>query len=154
MKVESVDEGFRIFIHNCYSDSVNFHNKTEIEDSIRNILEKICHNYRIKLKGFYRVKIYPNSIGTFLEVIKIDDDNYDGCEIDFRIVVVFNKEIYLKVDNYDYVSEYDCLYLEGFYYVNLENIPNYFQMSDFGEVVSSDLINFDKGIFIQKNKTC
>ena len=153
MKVESLDEGFRIFIHNCYSSTINFHNKVEIEDSIRSILEKVCSNYKIKLKGFYRVKVYPNKIGTFLDVIKIDDDNYDGCEIDFRIVVIFNKEMYLKVSNYDYISGYDSYYFNGEYYVGLERVDNYLELSDFGEVVSSDLINFEKSIFIQKNKT-
>ncbi len=153
MRVESMDEDIRIFIHNFYFNNIDWHDKLEIETNIRDILNKICNNYKIKLKGFYRIKIYPHNIGTFIEVIKIDDDNYDGCEVDFRIVVIFNKEMYLKLDDYYYFIEYEKLYYDGYYYINLDDIDDYLNIIDFGDIVFDDEINFNKAIIIKKNKT-
>ena len=62
---------------------------------------------------------------------------------------------YLKLDDYDYFLEYDKLYFDNYYYINLNEVDDYLKVSDFGEIVSSDNIDFGKSLFIfgKKNKT-
>lgn len=155
MRIENIEDGFKIFVHNTYFASINWHDKIEIENMIRDVLEKVCDNYKITLSGFYRIKIFPHKIGIFMEVIQIDEDSYDGCEVDFRIVVIFSKEMYLKFDDNDYFPEYDKFYIDDYYYINLEEFDDFLRASDFGEVISRDDIDFGNSLFIcgKKKKT-
>lgn len=155
MRVEDMDNGYKIFVHNLYFSSIDWHDKIEIENSIREVLTLVCNHYKITLSGFYRIKIFPHKVGIFMEILQIDDESYDGCEVNFRIVVVFNQEMYLKLDDYDYFLEYDKLYFDNYYYINLNEVDDYLKVSDFGEIVSSDNIDFGKSLFIfgKKNKT-
>lgn len=153
MRIEYDNDDIKIFLHNCYLKDINWHDKIDIEDCIKNILHKICKNYKLKLCGFYKIKIYPHKIGTFIEIIKIDDDSYDGEEVDFRIMVIFNKKMYLKMPDYDYIEKYDTFFLEDNYYIDLDEIDNSLAIIDLGDIVFDDNIDFNKIIFLKKNKT-
>ena len=38
MRVEDMDNGYKIFVHNLYFSSIDWHDKIEIENSIREVL--------------------------------------------------------------------------------------------------------------------
>lgn len=149
MRVEENSEGMNLFLNSQYFEGVNWNDKLCIEDAVREIFLRVKNNFRIKLKGFYKIKIYPNKAGVFMVVKKIDDDHYDGEEINFRIMVIFNKDLYLKVDDFFYVLE-DCekLFYQDYYYVKLSELESILPVIDFGDVVLDDEINFEKCIYL------
>ncbi len=150
MKIEENSEGMNLFLNNQYFDGINWNDKISIEDVVRDIFLKIKTNFRVKLKGFYKIKIYPNKVGVFMEVKKIDDDNYDGNEINFRIIVIFNKEMYLKLDDSFYIEgDYEKLFYQNYYYIKLNDIDHILSAIDFGDVVLDDEIDFERCIFIK-----
>lgn len=155
MKIEQTSEGLNLFLNNKYFKDVNWNDKLSIEEVVRDIFKCIRESFRIKLKGFYKIKVYPNKIGTFIEVKKIDDDNYDGSEINFRIIVLFNKELYLKIDDFFYVDDsYEKLFYNDCFYVRLNEVEDIIKMIDFGDVVLEDEIDFEKCIFLKKKDYC
>lgn len=150
MKIEETNEGMNLFLNNTYFQDVNWNEKISIEEAVREIFLKIKNNFRVKLKGFYKIKVYPNKAGVFMEVKKIDDDNYDGSEINFRIIVAFNKDMYLKLDDIFYFKQ-DCekLFYRDYYYVKIDDIHDILSVIDFGDVVLDDEIDFEKCIFLK-----
>lgn len=150
MKIEETNEGINLFLNNTYFQDVNWNEKISIEDAVQEIFLKMKNNFRIKLKGFYKIKIYPNEVGVFMEVKKIDDDNYDGSEVNFRIIVVFNKDLYMKLDDIFYIN-LDCekLFYHDYYYVKLDDIHHILPLIDYGDVVLDDEIDFGKCIFLK-----
>ncbi len=151
MKIEQTSEGFHLFLNNIYFKDVDWNEKTSIEENVRGVFVRIKNNFKVKLRGFYKIKIYPNRAGVFMDIKKIDDDNYDGSEINFRIIVMFNKDMYLKMDDCFYIDD-DCekIFYRNSYYVNLEAIENILGVVDFGDVVLEDELDFEECIFLTK----
>ena len=150
MKIYESDDCLNIFLNNIYFKEVDWDDKKNIEDRLNNLFIKMKKFYKINLKGFYKVKVYPNTIGTFIELIKLDDENYDYSEIDFRVVVIFNKEFYFKFENYDLFGNKNIIFYNNSYYINIEEIDNYLKYADMGDIVVDDLIDFNKCIYINK----
>ena len=106
----------------------------------------------MQLKGFYKIKIYPHEVGVFIEVIKLDDDNYDGSDIEFRVMVIFNKEMYLKTSDISYISDVsNIIFYNDNYYVDLDSLDNILSVIDMGQIDFEDEIDFDKCIYIKKD---
>ncbi len=152
MKVEENNDGINIFLNNIYFKDVIWDSKSTIEESIRDIILKVKKYYKVQLKGFYKIKIYPHEVGVFIEVIKLDDDNYDGSDIEFRVMVIFNKEMYLKTSDISYISDVsNIIFYNDNYYVDLDSIDNILSVIDMGQIVFEDEIDFDKCIYIKKD---
>jgi len=155
MKIEQTSEGLNLFLNNKYFKDVDWDDKISIEKGVREVFRCIRNNFRVKMKGFYKIKIYPNRIGTFLEVKKIDDDNYDGSEINFRIIVLFNKDLYLRMDDFFYLdTKCEKLFYNNNYYVKLNEVDDILSIVDFGDVVLDDEIDFERCIFLKKKDYC
>lgn len=151
MKIEETNNGFQLFLNNVYFADVDWNMKSSIEKTIRKIFSLVRDHFKVQLRGFYKIKIYPNEIGTFMDVKQIDEENYDGSEIDFRVIVLFHKDMYLKIDDfYPFCQHYDTIFYQDHYYIYLDSIDRFLQVADFGVVVLDDEIDFNKCIFLNK----
>ena len=104
MKVEVInDDDFDVFI-NCYNfKDIHIFGKDEILALIKDYIIIINKRYRLNLSGFYKVKSYYNKkIGLFLNIIKIDDNDFSD-EADFRIILFENEKFLFEVEDYDLV---------------------------------------------------
>lgn len=150
MRVEETNDGVCLFLNNFYFKDVNWDSKHTIETAVRDIIFKLKKYFGVHLKGFYKIKIYPSDVGVFMEIIRLDEDNYDGSDVEFRIMVIFNKELYFKTDDFSCIECDRVLFYDGYYYINLQDIDSFSSVADMGEVVFSDVIDFSKGIYINK----
>lgn len=133
MKVESMEDGFRIFVQNNYFDKIDWDNKDKISEQVKNVFFMIKKNYHISIKGLYRVKVYPNKLGVLIIAIKLDNESYGSSEFDLRIIVFFDKEIYLKFDDCYLLDKLPYFYKDG-YFVNINNIGDIINIVEFGEI--------------------
>ena len=150
MKVMVTDLGYSIFINNNYFKDVSFENKETVNATLKKLFNYIEENYKIKFHGFYKVKIYPNKIGIFIDIIKLDDDVYASHEIDFRVVIIYNKDMYFKYEDYSLFNNENIFFYKDYYYLNIKYIDNYIKYADMGSVVFIDDIDYNECIEIKK----
>ena len=88
LKVEKVGSDIlTVFMSNFYFKDIDMDKKIELIGIIKEYIDKIDQRYRLNLNGFYKIKVYPNKkIGVFLEIIKIDDNEFSSGA-DFRIII-------------------------------------------------------------------
>ena len=135
MKVESMEDGFRIFVQNNYFDKIDWDNKDKISEQVKNIFFMIKKNYHISIKGLYRVKVYPNKLGVLIIAIKLDNESYGSSEFDLRIIVFFDKEIYLKFDDCYLLDKLKLSYFyKDDYFVNINDVSDIINCVEFGEI--------------------
>lgn len=122
MKVEVIDKNnLLIYINNVFFKKDIWDDREKIVQQIKTFIVKIKNNYKIRLRGFYKVRVFPNKkIGTFIEMEKIDEEDYDSIEL--RIIVDFDEPIYFIFDNYEDVpNNTNYIYYKDYYYVNINN---------------------------------
>ena len=113
MKIERIEEGYKLFIQNIYFKDINWNDKETVIDRIKEIIVKIKKRYNLKIKGLYRVKVYPSKVGVILYILLLDEDNYSNLDLDLRIVIIFNKNIYLKIDDLSFVDNLPYTYKDS-----------------------------------------
>lgn len=146
MKIEILEDEYRIFIMPQLLGDVNWDDKEKVIDEVTSFFKKIISNYSIELDGFYKVSIYPSNVGVLMDVVLIDDYNYGEKSLDFRMVVYLNKRIYFRTLEFDVVS--DCLevYYDGeFFYTPIDFLNDKFiYICEFGDII------VDKGDLVFK----
>ena len=136
MKVEITDDGLRIFVQNVYFKNLDWDNKEEVALRIKDLFIKIKKRYSLFIKGLYKVKVYPHKIGVIIEAILIDEDNYNNVDVDLRIIVLYQKDIYLKIDDHDFLGDLDISYFyKDSYYVDLNEIDDIYKYIEYGNIV-------------------
>ena len=123
MKVEFIDnDSYKIFINSDYKKDLDLDNKEELGKFIKSVILKIRKFYNILLEGLYEVHVYViKFIGTVLEIKNID--TYLSKNIDLKIVVHNDEEIYLKVFKYELIKDYKSIkYFNNFFYVNVNDM--------------------------------
>ena len=140
MKVEIIDNGFRIFLQNNYFNNINWEDKDEIIYRINDVFNLIEKNYHIHLKGLYRVKVYPNEVGVIIYTILLDNDTYSSNDYDLKIVVLLNKNFYLRTNDYSFVKDKNYFSYNDYCYINISDISNYLSYVEFGDLVLEDEI--------------
>ncbi len=150
MKVyESEDKIFIIL--NYVSNDLNFEDKNVINKFVKQIFFKLKSYYHLNVNGFYKVKIYPNKLGLFIEMLKIDDDIYDPGEVDFRVIIIYNKDIYFEYDDYSLIKNKNVFFYNGKYFIDIKYIDNYIRYCDYGSIVLLDDIDLNRCIYIYDN---
>lgn len=137
MKIEKIEEGYKLFIQNVYFKDINWNDKESVIERIKEIITKIKKRYNLKIKGLYRVKVYPSSVGVILYILLLDEDNYSNLDLDLRIIIIFNKDIYLKIDDSSFIGNLPYTYKDS-YYVNIEDITNIDKYIEYGSLVLED----------------
>lgn len=144
------DLGYDIFINNAYFKDISFENKEHVNIILKKLFNYIEEKYKIKFHGFYKVKIYPNKVGIFMEIIKLDDDVYQAHDIDFRVVIIYNKDMYFKYEDYFLFDNEHVFFYKEYYYLDIKYIDNFTKYADMGSVVFIDDIDYSKCIDIKK----
>ncbi len=150
MKIIENSNGLNIIISNKYLKDNKWDNKDEIDIFLEKVINNLKKHYNVKLNGFYKIKIYPNNICIYIEMIKLDDDNYDSNEIDYRVVVIFNKDIYFKYEDYSLIDNENVFFYDNNYYINTNYIDDYIYYAEMGELVFIDDIDINKIKYINK----
>ena len=137
MKIEKIEDGYKLFVQNIYFKDINWNDKETVIDRIKEIIVKIKKRYNLKIKGLYRVKVYPSKVGVLLYILLLDEDNYSNLDLDLRIVIIFNKDIYLKIEDSSFINDLSYTYKDN-YYVNIEDIDIIDKYIEYGTLVLED----------------
>lgn len=139
MKIERLEDGYKLFIQNVYFKDINWNDKEIVIERIKEIINKIKKRYNLKIKGLYRVKVYPSKVGVFLYILLLDEENYSGLDLDLRIVIIFNKCIYLKIDDSSFIIDNNLPYMyKDSYYINIDDIDVIDKYIEYGSIVLED----------------
>ncbi len=94
------DDSFVIYLFPVL-DSKKLEDKQEIITLVKNTVLKVNKIYHLNLQGFYKVRVYLNKkIGLVIEIIQVDDISIHPT-IDLRVLVYFDQDFYIEVDDYD-----------------------------------------------------
>ena len=117
---------------------------------IKEILPSINNRYKLNLNGFYKIKSYFNDkVGLFLNVIKIDDNDFNN-EADFRIILFQNEKFLFETEDYDLIKEYKSKrYYKNKFYVDIDDIENINRLVDMGGIIYGEEA---KRIFVSAKK--
>ena len=129
MKIQSVnDTDYIIYMFSRIE-------KDEIKDKIKNIQK------RLKLSGFYRVRIVNKNIGCFLKLIRLENSFYKDT-LDLKIEEV-DEDIYFVTNDYFIIKECSTImyYDEMFYCIVDDSFDKILEKVEFGDFVFSNDIN-------------
>lgn len=128
-----------VFINNFYFKDIDIDKKIDLISLIKDMIVKIDSRYKLNLKGFYKIKVYPHKkIGVFLDIVKIDDNEFSSGA-DFRIVVYPNEKFYLETDDYELIDiKAKKRYYRHKFYVDIDDIKDINLMLDRGEIIYGD----------------
>ena len=84
-------------------------------------------------------------------MLKIDDDIYDPGEVDFRVIIIYNKDIYFEYDDYSLIKNKNVFFYNGKYFIDIKYIDNYIRYCDYGSIVLLDDIDLNRLIYIYDN---
>lgn len=143
MRIESIGSGsYVLFLSNGYIGSIDYDSKEEIGLYLKKIIILLKESYNIVLNGFYCVNIYINDkLGMFIEIDNIEGYDSIDLDVDLKITVHYDSDVYFKTLNFDIVSRYDGVrFLDGNYYVNIDNVEVFdiMKIIEFGEFVYGD----------------
>ena len=125
MKLQYIDEDhFKVFLIKNQKNSVDYENKAELKEFLKDILLGIKKNYHFQIYGFYEVKILVLGVlGYCLEFERIEEDLFSSKTIDLKIVILLNSKVYLAFDDYEVVANYRPLYFwKNQYLISLEDL--------------------------------
>lgn len=134
MRIENISlDNYSIFINNSYIDIGDYTDKNNIVKKVKEIIIKI--QSMINLYGFYKVKVYVcKKIGLFIDIIKIDSNYSDN--LDLRVIVFLDEDVYVGVDDYFLVSDVkDIRNYNDKYYVKVNDLDNILNILEFGNFI-------------------
>ena len=137
MKVEIISKDkLVIYINNVFFKDEDWEEKDKIIKWVKNYIIRLKNNYNIQIRGFYKVRVFPNKkIGTFVEMEKLDDDNYDNIEL--RIIVDYKEKLFFKFSDYDFIpNNTTYIIYEDSYYVDVKDLKDdLLSFIEMGEVI-------------------
>ena len=138
------DGNFVIYLLHL-KDASQYEEKPEIIKLVKNTVLKVNKIYHLNLKGFYKVRVYLNKkVGLVIEIIRVDDIDINNA-IDLRVLVYFDQEFFIEVDNFDFVPKHKRVtFLDNKYYISVESLSDaeVFSLLELGIVIyKSDLID-------------
>lgn len=138
MKVLKDAEGTFIVYMIPIDKNCNLEEKQEIIKLVKNTVLKANKIYHLNLKGFYKVRVYLNQkVGLVIEIVNVDDISLNNA-IDLRVLVYFEQDFYVEVDNFDFLPLHKkVFYIDERYYVNVDTLSEeeIFSLLEFGEIV-------------------
>lgn len=140
MKVELInDDDLDIYVNPYNFNDISCCSKEIILNYIKEFISKISYRYKLNLSGFYKIKAYfNNKVGLFLNLIKIDDNEFNN-EADFRIILFQNEKFFFETEDYDTIKNYENKkYYNNKFYVDTDSIDNMNQLTDMGKIVYGD----------------
>lgn len=147
MKIIVSDDNFIIY---RLKNKENIENlgKEEIEKYIKKTLLHIKKRYLSSISGFYNVTLYMNKkYGLILEVNKESDLDFFPDLIDIKLKLERNALVYLKLDDYFLIKDYETYYYDNNFYVNIDDISDIdiVKLSDYYSLIYGDNLDKIKG---------
>ena len=123
MKVDIKNENFIIYV-NKYLINYDMKNKKDIEENIKDLLIRIRKIYKIKLSGYYKIKIYQNDLyGLIFECINEDDLDFFPDFCDLKINILYDSKILLESDDFFIFNNNKKTYKKGNkFYINIKDL--------------------------------
>lgn len=144
IEINSSDKIF-IFINILNISSTE---KSDLIDVVKNIIIK--YRTRLKLRGFYKAKVYVNEkVGLFIDLCKIDDIDYSNS-LDLRVLVFYDEKVYFGTDDYFILEGCEKVrYFEKEFYCDVSDVE-ILRVVEFGHFIYGDevLRLLEEGIIV------
>lgn len=141
MRIEIIDDGIKMFFQNEFFSNINWHEKEQVVEKIKSLFLRIRKKYHLHIKGLYKVKVYPHEIGVTIEAIQLEEETYTNADVDLRIIILFQREMYLKIEDSSFIEDTNLPYFyKNGYYVDVDDIDNIIKYIEYGTLVSQDEI--------------
>ena len=123
MKVDIKNDNFIIYV-NKYLINYDMKNRKDIEENIKDLLIRIRKIYKIKLSGYYKIKIYQNDLYWLIfECIKEDDLDFFPDFCDLKINILYDSKILLESDDFFIFNNNKKTYKKGNkFYINIKDL--------------------------------
>ncbi len=123
MKVDIKNDNFIIYV-NKHLINYDMKNRKDIEENIKDLLIRIRKIYKIKLSGYYKIKIYQNDLyGLIFECIKEDDLDFFPSFCDLKINILYDSKILLESDDFFIFNNNKKTYKKGNkFYINIKDL--------------------------------
>lgn len=137
MRFEIIDDDcIDVFINKYNFKNFEIDQRDILLTTIKDLILKMNIRYKLNLLGFYKIKVYPSDkLGVFLNIIKIDDNDFSN-EAEFRIIVYNDEKFFLETDE---VEMFDKgllkRYYNGKFYIDIDEIDNVLTFIDMGNII-------------------
>lgn len=123
LKVDIKNDNFIIYV-NKHLINYDMKNRKDIEENIKDLLIRIRKIYKIKLSGYYKIKIYQNDLyGLIFECIKEDDLDFFPDFCDLKINILYDSKILLESDDFFIFNNNKKTYKKGNkFYINIKDL--------------------------------
>ena len=92
---------FDIYVKKELLKDVNFNNKNNLEDYLKNLFKVLKSYYNLEIKGFYEITVYIDKYYGAIFHFEKDDLEYYDClknQVDMRIIRIDTDFLYLVED--------------------------------------------------------
>lgn len=123
MKVDIKNDNFIIYV-NKYLINYDMKNRKDIEENIKDLLIRIRKIYKIKLSGYYKIKVYQNDLyGLIFECVKEDDLDFFPDLCDLKVNILYDSKILLESDDFFIFNNNKKTYKKGNkFYINIKDL--------------------------------
>jgi len=144
MKFEFINKDIIVYIPR---DIINFNLliKEEIERFVKDIILRLKKKHNKKISGFYKVEVYQNdTYGLIFDIKKQNDLDLFPDLIDLKLIILYESEMFLELDDYFLLDKYSKVYEY--------NKKYYIDISLLEEKEILRLLEFSKIIYGEKKK--
>lgn len=123
MKVDIKNDNFIIYV-NKYLINYDMKNRKDIEENIKDLLIRIRKIYKIKLSGYYKIKVYQNDLyGLIFDCVKEDDLDFFPDLCDLKVNILYDSKILLESDDFFIFNNNKKTHKKGNkFYINIKDL--------------------------------
>ena len=123
MKVDIKNDNFIIYV-NKYLINYDIKNRKDIEENIKDLLIRIRKIYKIKLSGYYKIKVYQNDLyGLIFDCVKEDDLDFFPDLCDLKVNILYDSKMLLESDDFFIFNNNKKTYKKGNkFYINIKDL--------------------------------
>lgn len=123
MKVDIKNDNFIIYV-NKYLINYDMKNRKDIEENIKDLLIRIRKIYKIKLSGYYKIKVYQNDLyGLIFDCVKEDDLDFFPDLCDLKVNILYDSKMLLESDDFFIFNNNKKTYKKGNkFYINIKDL--------------------------------
>ena len=99
-------------------------NRKDIEENIKDLLIRIRKIYKIKLSGYYKIKVYQNDLyGLIFDCVKEDDLDFFPDLCDLKVNILYDSKMLLESDDFFIFNNNKKTYKKGNkFYINIKDL--------------------------------
>lgn len=123
LKVDIKNDNFIIYV-NKYLINYDMKNRKDIEENIKDLLIRIRKIYKIKLSGYYKIKIYQNDLyGLIFDCVKEDDLDFFPDLCDLKVNILYDSKMLLESEDFFIFNNNKKTYKKGNkFYINIKDL--------------------------------